>query len=463
MNGHLVTYRQEGGIFKGSTLVLIAFATAFFPRILSAMGAPPAINFVHFAVVPLVGAIVFFQTRVKDRQQIATIRALATSLLLFLGAIIASALLNSAAAINVTLDFLLLTEGFILLLTILCIPISWKEFRSFRNWLLGFIAGHAILAFSQRIGIALGILVRTKATIEDNVQGVFYFSYGGHVVAASVSLFFSLYYLATAKDVKLWIRLAIVFAAFLQILIADAKQVLLVALVSWLCLILARAKNIRVTLQYAALAVVVVLVLFWCVENIELFRAYKTWVRPEIYGPDGDATVQKLSPLRIIPTYYESILNSFLGLGPGHTIGRLGGWMIRDYASILSPLGATSNSVVTNEFWRIWDGSYLDSSMFSPFWGWAAIWADLGVVGLVAYIYIWIVVWQRLCPDDLSKFVVFNVLINGFIFTLLEEPGFMLSVAVLIGLLWQERRLRRQQHYEQLSALAAMNQHPEMQ
>jgi hypothetical protein len=32
----------------------------------------------------------------------------------------------------------------------------------------------------------------------------------------------------------------------------------------------------------------------------------------------------------------------------------------------------------------------------------------------------------------------------GFIFTQMEEPGFMLSIAFILGLAWQEQRLKKQ-------------------
>jgi len=34
----------------------------------------------------------------------------------------------------------------------------------------------------------------------------------------------------------------------------------------------------------------------------------------------------------------------------------------------------------------------------------------------------------------------------GFIFTQMEEPGFMLSIAFILGLAWQERQLKKQIH-----------------
>lgn len=450
-------YSYKSSVFKGSTLLLLAFATAFFPRLLSSAGLPAPVNFVHFVAIPLICCLIFFQTKAKNRQQISIALALFTGLLLLLVVVIASAILNGAGIVNVVLDFVLLTEPIILLLAIILVPLSIKGVQRFRAWVLGFGFTHLVLALLQALLLTVGIMRQPNSlTIEDNIQGVFYISYGGHVVGATVSMCFCLYYLVSAKAVPLWIRASVCFAGFLQIILADAKQVILVAIVAWVLLILSRVKNIGLTLQYLIAAIVLLSVFWWCVDNLELFRAYKTWIRPEIYGPDGDATVLKSGPLRLIPTYYESALNWFVGLGPGHTIGRLGGWMIKDYSDLLDPLGATTHPV-TDVIWATWRGYYLDSSMFSPFWGLAAIWGDLGFLGLAAYLSLWLVVYQRLCPDDFSRFIVFNVIVNGFVFTLLEEPGFMLTVAVLIGLQWQERQLKRQREQQLAYAMQTAN------
>lgn len=441
---------RSGYLLKSSVLLLIAFATAFFPRIIEAAGLPSIINFIHFAIVPLACGIVLIKTQARDKVQISVVKALLGALFLFLGFMLSSALLNSAGLINVAVDFLLLTEPFILLTAIVCVPFSPTSFKRFRTWILGFALTNLLLALAQKLLISAGILAVTRMTMEDNVQGVFYLSGGGHVPSAFVSLSFGLYYLFSAKLVPIWIRLAVMFAAFMQMLFADVKQSILVFLVSWVILILLRSSNIKTTLQYVIAAVIVIYAFYWCVQNLAAFAAFKTWIRPEIYGPDGDATVLKTAPFHIIPSYYTSFLNWFLGLGPGHTVGRLGGWMIKDYGSLLNPLGATSHPA-SEAVWATWRGNYLDSSFFSPLWGWAGIWGDLGFCGLGAYLYIGFIVWRKLCLDDFSRVIVLTIIVNGFIFTQLEEPAYMLAMAALIGLRWHELYSQRQmQKYQKI-------------
>lgn len=429
------------GFVAGSSLLLLTFAVAFFPRILEAMGAPAPINFLHFILLPLVCGIIILTSRRQDRRQLAMIKAFMIGLLFLFAIATASALLNNAGLINVFLGLMIISEPFIFLVALLSIPFTREALERFRKWILGFGAIHLTLALGQKVGLMTGLLRHERMTIEDNVQGVFYLSSGGHVVGASASLVFGLYYYFNAKAVPLWVRISVLVAVIAQILFADAKQVILVALVSWVLLILSKITDLKVALQYIIAAILLGYAFYWCIYNVDAFSAYQTWIRPHIYGPNGDATLLKTAPLRIIPRYYDSVLNALLGLGPGHTIGRIGGWMIKDYSDLVGPLGATIHPA-SAAVWKSWEGHYLDSSFFAPLWGWAGIWGDLGLLGLASYISLWVITWTNVCKDDLSYFLVFNILVNGFIFTLMEEPGFTLTSVALIGLRWHDFRLQ---------------------
>ncbi|MFL9450732.1 MULTISPECIES: hypothetical protein [Tolypothrix] len=294
----------------------------------------------------------------------------------------------------------------------------------------------------------------------DNVQGVFYLSGSGHVVGASVSMSFGLYFWLSTKGTPIWLRASVFTTAFIQLLFADAKQVIVVWMIAWVLLVLTRLKDIKTALQYIIAAILVSYLLYWCIYNVEAFVAFKGWIRPELYGPEGKATILKSVPFQIIPSYYKSSLNWLFGLGPGHTIGRLGGWMLKDYSSLLEPLGATIHPA-SQAVWSFWfspEYYWLDSSFFAPLWGWAGIWGDLGFLGLAAYLFICSIVWCRICQDDFSRFQLLTVMIYGFIFTQMEEPGYMLSTAMLIGLAWQERQIIRATRKSFLYPNGAINQ-----
>ncbi|BAZ11081.1 hypothetical protein NIES4071_29060 [Calothrix sp. NIES-4071] len=438
-------FKKNQGLIKSTTLLLIAFATVFLSRLLETAGFPAIINFAHFATVPFASAQAIFKTRTKNYNQISISKALLSSLIILLGVITASALVNRAGVINVILQFLLLFEPFMFLLAIICLPMAQTSFTRLRKWFIRFSCFHIFLALFQQLLLSVGILKLTTMLVPaDNIQGVFYLSGSGHVVGASVSISFGIYYLISEKKSPMWLRVSIFFAAFLQLLFADAKQVLLVCLVSWFLLILMNVKDVGKTIQYVIAAILVVWILIWCTQNLELFRAFNTWNRPEIYGPNGEATLLKTASIRLIISHYKSPLNWLFGLGPGHTVGRLGGWMLPKYSGLLAPLGATIHPV-SQETWDAVSASWLGpaSSMFSPLFGWAGIWGDSGLLGLGAYLYILFIVWHRLCLDNFSKFLILNVVVNGFIFSQMEEPAYMLFVTGLIGLQWQERRIAK--------------------
>ncbi|MDB9527385.1 hypothetical protein PN498_15405 [Oscillatoria sp. CS-180] len=431
---------------RSSILLLLAFASAFFSRLLDSAGAPSPINFLHFATVPVAAYYAITKSRTKLFRQISISQQLLFSLLTFLCILIISAIFNDAGIINVVLSYLLWVEAYFFLCAIICLPLSEESFAFLRKWLIRFSVFHIGLALLQKVLLDLGIM-RTGAMniLQDNIQGVFYLSGGGHVVGASVSISFAIYCF-TQTDMPRF-RYAALIAAITQIVVADAKQVIFVALVSWVILILTKITDVKKIFMYGASATVGSLVLWWCAYNVEAFRGFRTWIRPEIYGPEGEATLLKSASIRIINSYVqeEGIWGWLFGLGPGHTVDRLGGWMIPKYQSLLAPLGVTEHPASS----EIWDAVYASwlggkSSMFNPLFGWAGLWGDAGYVGLLAYFVILWVIWTKCCTDDVTKFLLLTICVNGLIFAQMQEPGFMLYTVLLMGIRWQEENLDSQ-------------------
>ncbi len=435
------TTSKQKGYVKNSTLTLVGVGTALFTRVLTALKIPSAINFLHFVTIPLACGSVLLRSRSKDPKQIAISRQLLIGIFLLLTVTIASALLNDAGVINAALDFLLLSEPFILILTIVCMPMTQEGFQNFRSWILRFAMINMLFAYVQKYVFHMDKLIG----LEDNVKGIFIGQGAGHVIGGSVALTFAVYYFVTAKAKPLWFRGAIALACFNHIIISDTKQVLLAFIVGYGLLYLVNVKDIGKTLMYLILGVVVLSAFYWAIYNIEYLQPYTVWIRPEIYGADGEATRLKFATFRIVPTYFESPLCWLLGLGPGHTVGRLGGWMLENYWSLLQPLGATMHPA-SKAIWRAVGASWLgdQSSLFSPLFGWAGLWGDLGLLGLMSYFYLAFLVWWHICVIDLSKYLMLTVFVFGLIFSQLEEPGYTLFVASMIGLGWQEHRFEAQ-------------------
>lgn len=429
---------------RSSVLLLLAFASAFFSRLADSAGAPSPINFLHFATVPFATYYALIKSRTKSFHQINVSQQLIFSLLVFLCILIISAIFNDAGVINVILSYLLWVESYFFLCAIICLPLSEYSFYFLRKWLIRFSVFHIGLALLQKVLLDLGIM-RTGAMniLQDNIQGVFYLSGGGHVVGASVSLSFAVYCF-TQTDMPRF-RFVALAAALTQIVVADAKQVILVAFVAWVFLILTKTTDIKKIIVYGFSATAGSLVLWWCAYNVEAFRGFRTWIRPEIYGPEGEATLLKTASIRIISSYTneEGALGWLFGLGPGHTVDRLGGWMIPKYQSLLAPLGVTEHPA-SSEIWDAVFSSWLGgkSSMFNPFFGWAGLWGDAGYLGLIAYFLILWVIWAKCCVGDVTKFLLLTICVNGLIFAQMQEPGFMLYTALLIGIRWQEKNLQ---------------------
>jgi hypothetical protein len=450
---HDQSIRPKQGIIRNSTFFLIGFATAFFPRLLSSFGAPKAINFLHFIVIPAVVGIAILTTQVKDRKQISMIGELLFGIGILFACITASALLNQAGIINIFLDLILLAEPFIFLVAIMAVPVGSKNIKKITHWLFGFALFNLLLALAQSVLLPLGIYPKPQGgTIQDNIVGVFGGGGGnaGNYISCTISLYFALYSFNGFKTVPLWIKIAGLLATLYQTNVSDSKQVFLAFVGGWIFLVLAKSKDVRKLLLYLIPLTLIVVVFFWAVKNLnlEFLSPYKNWIDRDIWGLDGEASRIKFAAFRLIPPYYKTPLNWLLGLGPGHSASRLGGWVLRDYSTMLAPLGATVHPV-TAEIWEAIYSNYLpqESTVYFPLFTWAGIWGDLGFAGLGAYLYLCSIVWRRICADDFSKFLLLSTAFFGLILTQMEEPGHMLTVACLIGLQWHERQLRVRSRY----------------
>jgi len=441
---------KKTGYISSSNLVILALAAAFFPRVLMMLKFPSAVNFLHFVLVPLAWGVAMATTRARDPKQLALTRSIVAALWILLVVEFASALFNDAGWINAVLHFLLFAEPFMLIVAIICIPTTVERVRHLRTWILGFGFFHLGFALIQKFVLKWDTCGCSPGGWGDGdaIKGVFINQGSGHVVGGSVSASLAAYYYITATDRPLWLRFLVVFLTFVYIIVSDTKQVLSVCIVGFILLTLSNLQDIIKVFLYLTGIVLFCALFSWAVQNFEFLAAYLTWARPELYGPDGQVTEFKQFGITTIIEHMHSPLNYFLGLGPGHTIDRLGGWMLRDYGDLLNPLGATSTTIA-QETWMKVGASWLgnSSSMFSPFWGWAAIWGDIGFLGLGAYLYVCFLAWQF--SDEQSRFQLLTVFVNGLIFTQMQEPGYMLYVAALIGLRWQELKrdeiLKRQQ------------------
>lgn len=437
---------HPSGYLRNSTLILIGFASAFFPRLLASMGAPSPINFVHFLVIPVACLITIVTTGVRDRKKIGIVSQLLAGIFIFITCILASAAVNQAGIINVALETVLYAEPFMLLAAMIAMPIYGKRLRTFKYWVLGFALSNLLLAIAQSILLPIGIYPKPEGgTLQDNIGGVFGGGGGSaaNYIAATVSIYVGLYFFNQYKHLATWVRVLPLVGALYQTQVSDSKQVFLALAVGWGLLAITKVEKPLKLVTYLSIGFIGVLIFRWALLNIEsdILSPYQNWIHRPIWGWDGLAANTKFAAFDLIPPHFKSPLNWLFGLGPGHTVSRLGGWVMRDYQTLLSPLGATVHPV-TKEFWNIIDTVYLprESTVFFPLYTWVGMWGDLGVAGLFAYLFVCTVIWKKVCVDDFGRFLVLSTACFGFILTQMEEPGHMLTVVCLLGLRWLEDR-----------------------
>jgi hypothetical protein len=425
---------------KLSVLVYLALASLLFSRVFSLVGVPGIFaNFAHFIFVPAICVYALAASRTCDRQQVQTMWALLVGLLALLAEIIVSALLNHTGMINIALAWLLQGEPFILLLALVSLSLPEDSVRRLRNWVFGFCFLNVIVSYFQ------GYIISTGNP--DDLKGLF-LSVAGVGVSTLVLSIFCIYFFINAKSSPLWFRSLVVASVFWLIILADSKQIFLFLLIAFLLMSFAELKPKSLISLIGG--ILLSLALYWCISNVPAFSAFNVWNKPELYsGENSPFLLARTVAFRVIASNYTSPLNLFFGLGPGHTTGRLGGWMMENYWSLLEPMGATktliSNSIVTQAINEYGIGLLIGTSLFNPLTSWAGLWGDFGLIGLIFYFFLWSVVWQNLCVDRFSKFIVLLFLISGFSLTWMEEPGYSLFTTFIIGLRWHEYRLTKMQ------------------
>ncbi|MBT9317294.1 hypothetical protein [Leptothoe spongobia] len=445
LNNEDFSKRRSNLVIENSTLIIIALSTAFFSRLLTYFGAPSPLNFFHFFAVLIVCGVVAYTSDIGDKEHIDIAGELAFGLLLLFICMVTSAIINNSGLINVLLQYLISAEPFILLLALVALPVNDRIFNKLKKWFLRFCFFNLFLALAQSVLIPAGIYPRRGGTIQDGIGGIFGGGGGSaaNYISCTVSIYAALYFFTTCKSRPLWIRIGILLAAIYQAQVSDSKQVFLAFVVGGLILVLMNSVDPSKLLKYGIPTLLIIIIASWAYQNLDLafLDAYKNWTRREgIFGLDGVATQTKIAAFPIVYSHYETPLNWFFGIGPGHSVTRLGGWMLEKYSSLLIPLGATihpASAEVSQVVGSGWIAK--ESTIFFPLFTWAGLWGDFGFVGLAAYLYLGAIVWRRMCFNYMSKFLILSTVIFGFILTQMEEPGHMLTVAYILGLDLKEK------------------------
>lgn len=401
--------------------ILLIYA-ALFGRLASVWGIPGIVKFFHFAIAAM--GVVF----VLPFVELSLIKKIFFGLIAFLCVIASSALLNGAGMINVFLDFLLLCEPFLLFLLLLNKPLARFPILVLRYSLILALLLHTVLAYIQ--------FFTNGHQDPDLIKGIFLEQGAGHHVGGAVALSGAIYVYSKSTVFSQSIRLITAIFIAGVVVLSDSKQVVAVFIVSLATLLILKLDNLTQFLRYFALTVSTAI--FAGGGAFYLFPGLTYWADLSLIQQGLEV---KLGILSRIVSYYDSPFHWILGLGPGHTIGRLA-LILPDYFEQLKQLGAT-HSLITQESIAYQQSHWISnsvtgSSMWSPFFFWAGLWGDLGIIGTGLYLYLWLLVFRHVCLEDISRFLVITIVIFGGVFSWLEEPGYMLFVAGLISLLRQE-------------------------
>lgn len=397
-------------------VAVLALGIATFSRLLeSELSLPRAVNWVHFPIL----CAAFAGSLLRVEKHAAP---------LFLGVIallvvfVTSALVNGAGMINACLGYVLLAAPLLLLAVLINTQPSESLARTVGGWVL-------LFALAQ---IPIGLLQWPHAIAlhdSDYVQGSFRGMGTGHHVLGAISMTAALYVLRSFPESRVWWRATLAALLLFLVVASDSKQVVLAFGLGYVVFELCQIRSWKAASYLAARVILLTGVTYLAFHLFD----------PHLYVQDAHTIVhnftRKFEVFPLITARIHSLAGWIFGLGPGHTVSRMGGWLIDHYWNLLAPLGATRTELhdeVMNLPWL----TNKTSSFFLPMFSWAGIFGDVGVAGILVYGGLLWVTYFHVCADGLSRFLVVVIVVLGFVFDWLEEYNFMLYVAAVIGQRW---------------------------
>ena len=211
-------------------------------------------------------------TKTRDRKKIKLVSQLLVGIGILLISILASAVINGAGIANVALQFMFQAEPFMLLAAMLSMPLSEDRLKTLRYWLLGFALFNLLLAIAQSILLPMGIYPKPEGgTLEDNIGGVFGGGGGSaaNYIAATVSIYFGIYFSNHFKQLALWIRVLPILGALYQTQASDSKQVFAGLAVGWGLLAISKVEKPVRLFTYLSIGLISVLIFRWALLNLD--------------------------------------------------------------------------------------------------------------------------------------------------------------------------------------------------
>ncbi len=418
-------------------LVGTAVATPWLARVVTTSGiAPKAFDFADFGItiVALTAAVMSWLAR--DRESTIEHKRILQAIGGMAAAITISAVVNVTAVERLVVGLLLTLEPFFLIAAIIIAPPSLGARRIL--WRL--------MAVICVIQVPIAIRQSLSSSDPDVVKGTLFEAGAGHHVMAGgliVGLF------AAIGVMKSRIAMAAIAVVVLVIgALADAKQVMLVAPVAFVgaAILIATRNNDAVSRRRVGQAllftVAVALVLFTLAP---VDTTIDTLNRTRDTGGGKPAlTVALANDLASSP------LQGAFGFGPGETVSRFG------YLTTIlesSSVAARQVGLGPGKLTRFYDdvvsssGFVADSSFSSGQSSLLGVAGDYGFLGLTALSVLgWRIgttlrrIGTRLAQSALAAWLM--VIPLGYVFDWLEQPPFMLMIALLTGLALTDTQAR---------------------
>jgi hypothetical protein len=392
------------------SLAILALVLATVSRLLEAhLGFPRAVNWLHFPIVVLAFALSLPRLRATQASVVAAHLAL-------LGAFLASAWINGAGAINAALGYTLLAEPFLLHAALLGAKPTTESIRALGVWLLALAAVQIPVSLTQ-------LPASFAARNPDLVQGTFQGMGPGHHVMAAVALTGALYLNRSFVVRPRWAARLVTGLLLALLVLSDSKQVMLAYSVAYVLLRAMRIDTFTAAWRLAASVFLILLAIYVALWSYDL----------HLFLHDARHVgrfAHKFVVFPILAAHFDSPVQWVLGVGPGHGVSRLGGWLLEHYWSVLEPLGATRTGIAA-EAWAAGQDVGM-SSLFAPLFSWAGIFGDVGLAGLSAYFALLWLAYRR-AADDLSRLLLLAVAVLGFCFEWLEQFNLMLYVLAVVA------------------------------
>jgi hypothetical protein len=404
-----------------------AVAAATLSRVAVAAGAPHFLNFIHFPLV--VGA---FTVALLKEPSSPTANAIKKCIWIFLAVNIVSWLVNGGELLRPVLNWLVITEPFLLLYVLVATPTTARTASLLWKLLL-------LICFIQ---VPLGMYQRAfiSGGNPDLVQGTFIGSGTGAHVSGAVAMLgvITLVCLGAASKASRFRMLYFVAAIplFGLAVLADAKQAV-VAFIPGLFFGILKITKIRPT-------AIMVPAIFMGATLYTAFHFYKPLQKVGEHGiMSGGFQGKMFGFLTILSSMGDTPTGWLIGLGPGNTVSRVALMTPDaqlDATSAVATLGLKT-APLTRKLLYASHGNWLwkSSSAWAPECSWFGIIGDLGLIGTAVYLWMLRVTWKAATRQggwlgpSVTGTLIAMVLLGG-VYSWLEEPGFTLMVALLSGL-----------------------------